>query len=195
MFKSTTGRRRRSLRLLSDLESGTSLKIYHSDYFSAALSQTHHNQTTVAIHTLGVAVTSLRIYYILRALGFELDKESLLKSSLCHDLGIIGRSEKFESNRECLKQHPVDSVIAAREIFPDLDERTEDAIRHHMWPCTLLPPHHREGFVVTVADKYCAAIEGVAGKFYCPGSRFLRAMRQDNIVSEPDSSPALRTAG
>lgn len=195
MFNTMTGRHRRNLRLLDDLESRTGRKIYCSDYFTTALSQTHHNQTTVAVHTLGVAVTSLRIYYILKALGFTLDKESLLKSSLCHDLGIVGRNEKFENNRECLKQHPVDSVIAAREIFPDLDERTEDAIRHHMWPCTLLPPHHREGFVVTVADKYCAAIEGVAGKFYCPGSRFLRATRQDNTVTEQDAGSVLKTAG
>ncbi len=195
MFKSMTGRQRRNLRLLDDLESRTGREIYKSDYFNVALSQTHHNQTTVAVHTLGVAATSLRIYYMLNALGFHLDKESLLKGSLCHDLGIVGRSEKFENNRECLKQHPVDSVIAAREIFPDLDERTEDTIRHHMWPCTLLPPHHREGFVVTVADKYCAAIEGVAGKFYCPGNRFLRAMRQDNTVSGHTDKTALKTAG
>lgn len=185
MFRKSEERHAKSHKLLEDLESESSREIYNSHFFHVALSQTHHNQTTVAVHTLGVAATSLRIYYILEALGLNLNKESLLKGSLCHDLGIVGRDEKFDNNRECLRKHPLDSVIAARDIFPDLDERTEDAIRHHMWPCTLLPPHHREGFIITVADKYCAVIEGVAGKFYCPGNRFLRALRRDEAVLEP----------
>jgi hypothetical protein len=195
MFRTSIKKRARDNRLLTDLESKTSREIYNSDYFNVALSQTHHNQTTVAVHTLGVAATSLRLYYILNALGCHLDKESLLKSSLCHDLGIVGRNKKFDNNRECLKKHPVDSVIAARDIFPNLDERTEDAIRHHMWPCTPLPPHHREGFIVTVADKYCAAIEGVAGRFYCPGNRVLKALRQDEAVLQPAvAGSGLKTA-
>lgn len=172
----------RTQRLLGDLESGTCQKIYDSRYFHTALNQTHHNQTTVAVHTLGVAVTSLRMYYFLNKLGISVDKEALLKGALCHDLGIVGRDEKFTNKHECMKRHPIDSVLAAREIFPDLDERTEDTICRHMWPCTPLPPHHKEGFIVTFADKYCAAIEGVSGKFYCPGTRFLLACQSRKSV-------------
>jgi len=161
-------------RVWSDLHSESGEKIFHSRYFEEARTQRHHKRTTVAAHTMGVAATSLKLYYLCRALHINVNKEDLIRASLCHDLGIVGRDRKFSDNIECCHQHPIDSVAAAKEIFPDLDERTEDAIRHHMWPCTLVPPHHIEGVIVTIADKYCAMAEGIAGNNHCPGHRFLQ---------------------
>lgn len=162
-----------SLYIMDDLTSATSRKIFGTTHFQKALSQKHHNFTTVALHTLGVTVTSLRLFYFLEMFGIELDKEALMKSALCHDLGIIGRDEKFSTNAECCRNHPIDSAEIARDIFPDLDEVTEDSIRTHMWPACANAPSHAEGIIINIADKYCAVIEGIAGKHYCPGMPFI----------------------
>ena len=44
------------------------------------------------------------------------------------------------------------------EIF-ELNEMEKDMILHHMWPVTIIPPKTKEGFLLTLIDKYCAMIE------------------------------------
>ena len=63
--------------------------------------------------------------------------------------------------------HPKVALDNARKIC-ELNKIEEDAIRKHMWPCTLVPPKYKESFVVTLADKTCAIFEafnGIIGKF------------------------------
>lgn len=156
-----------------DLHTDFCEKIYESTYFQKALGQQHHYTSTVARHTMAVTAVSLRLYYILQQHGIRLNKEVLTKAALCHDLGIVGRHEKFANNLVCCFQHPVDSVKAAREIFPELDARTADCIKHHMWPQGWLPPHHLEGFVLILADKYCATRDAINGRKYLGGVEFL----------------------
>ena len=56
--------------------------------------------------------------------------------------------------------------IAARNAKKDfnLTERELDAIRKHMWPLTILPPSHRESWVITMADKYVSSLEVLKGR-------------------------------
>ena len=134
-------------------------QVLRSKYFEAALSQKHHNFTTVGDHSLNVA------YYSLLLAG-ALDH-------LCHDLGIVGRSYKFRNNRQCCRQHPSDSGKVAKKILPDITEKEEDAIEHHMWPLNFHCPHCREGWIISVADKISAM-----GECFAPG-----AMRhRDDVI-------------
>ena len=43
-----------------------------------------------------------------------------------------------------------------------------DLIAHHMFPFVPAPPRHREGWVVTLADKYCTLREVFMRRPYAP---------------------------
>ena len=43
----------------------------------------------------------------------------------------------------------------ALKLF-NLNKKEQDIIIKHMWPVTLTPPKSREGFILTVVDKYDA---------------------------------------
>ena len=139
-------------------------QVLRSEEFGNAFKQTHHTCTTVADHSLGVAVVAIAISLFLLKLHIKVNLTVIVIASLCHDLGILGRYEKFRNNAECCKGHPIDSVQVYKSVVEDGDERTEDAIRHHMWPLTPIPPRYIEGFILTVADKISALMEvmGVA---------------------------------
>ena len=83
----------------------------------------------------------------------------MIRGALCHDLGILGRYDKFANNFVCCYRHPKDSVDAAKELLGGLTDIEKDVIAHHMWPVTPVPPHHREAYIVTLADKICAVRE------------------------------------
>ncbi len=135
--------------------------ILHSDPFHKGFRQTHHKITTVSDHTLNVTITALKMSYLYRFFKIRTDEKVIIRSALCHDLGIIGRDEKYKGNRECGQKHPVDSLALARKILSGLDEKTRDAIVHHMWPVSRKKPIFREGMIITLADKWCAAAEWV----------------------------------
>lgn len=148
-------------------------QVLRSKYFEAALSQKHHNFTTVGDHSLNVAYYSLLLAGALDHVGLHTSEEMLVRASLCHDLGIVGRSYKFRNNRQCCRQHPIDSGKVAKKILPDITEKEEDAIEHHMWPLNFHCPHCKEGWIISVADKISAM-----GECFAPG-----AMRhRDDVI-------------
>ena len=55
------------------------------------------------------------------------------------------------------KLQAYDSLIDEKE--QKLNEIEKDMILHHMWPVTIIPPKTKEGFLLTLIDKYCAMIE------------------------------------
>lgn len=57
--------------------------------------------------------------------------------------------------------HPKTALRNAERDF-DLSERECDIISKHMFPLTLVPPMHRESWIVSMADKYCALRETFA---------------------------------
>ncbi len=131
--------------------------VLDSDEMRAAFDQQHHKWSTVGEHTIRVALTSVLICYVLRKLHIKVSIPAVVIGSLCHDLGIIGRSEKYANNRECLIGHPKDSVEIARELVDELPEKTEAIIERHMWPIgPAKRPNSIEGAVVSVADKYAS---------------------------------------
>ena len=79
-------------------------------------------------------------------------------------MSILGRDEKYASDRECYRRHPSDSLEAARKLLDDLPEKTRDIIEHHMWPTAGSGrPVFLEGFIVSAADKIAAAEDFFAG--------------------------------
>ena len=136
--------------------------VVNSDIFRESYNQTHHKVSTVGDHSFYVACASLKICNVLGHIGIHTNKKDMINAALCHDLGILGRYEKFSNNRETLVGHPRDSVSIAEDLLGKNDNsRVNDIIAHHMWPVTLELPHCREAFIITVADKYCAVMERV----------------------------------
>ena len=135
-----------------------------SEEMKQAFEQTHHQWSTVGEHTFRVAFSSVMICYALRKLNIKVSIPAVVVGALCHDLGILGRSEKFSSAKECSREHPKESVEVAREIVSDMPEGTEDIIERHMWPAgESEAPNSIEGVVVSVADKYSAVKDIVKG--------------------------------
>lgn len=138
--------------------------ILHSDEMEQAYSQTHHTRSTVAEHSQRVAEKSLAICYALDRLHIRTDIPAVVTGSLCHDLGMLGRDEKYDSNRECYRRHPADSIEIARKLVKDMPEKTPDIIQHHMWPSPgSEAPHSLEGFIVSAADKAAAVEDFIRG--------------------------------
>ena len=132
-------------------------EILHSEEMQRAFTQTHHTLSTVGAHTMRVAMTSLAICYALKRLHIKTDIPSVVTGSLCHDLGILGRNEKFHSSGECSRQHPIDSVEIADKLTGGLSDKTADIIARHMWPVgKSKPPNSLEAAIVSTADKIAA---------------------------------------
>lgn len=124
-----------------------------SPLFQEAMEQTHHLRTTVGDHSINVAYYGLIICALLVHIGIRINERELVRASLCHDLGIVGRSHKFKNNRECCVRHPIDSLAIAEQMLPDLTDVERDSIRYHMFPLLCRNPHHAVGWVITIADK------------------------------------------
>lgn len=139
-------------------------EVLASEEMQKSYGQTHHRWSTVGEHTIRVAVTSVMICYALNKLNIKVNIPAVVVGSLCHDLGILGRSEKYSSARECSREHPKDSVAVARELVGELPDKAEDIIERHMWPIGQSEaPNSLEGVVVSVADKYSAVKDVIKG--------------------------------
>ena len=153
----------RKERIRNDLEVYGN-EVLKSEEMKQAFEQTHHQKSTVGEHTLRVAVSSVMICYALKKLNINVNIPAVVVGSLCHDLGILGRDEKYSSEKECSREHPKDSVAVAKELVDDLPEKTEEIIERHMWPMGKSKvPNSLEGAVVSVADKYNAVKDIVKG--------------------------------
>ena len=156
-------RKRQEERIRKDLEQYGNM-ILESDEMREAFRQTHHTRSTVGEHTRRVAEKSLAICYALDKLHIRTDIPAVVAGSLCHDLGILGRDEKYASDHECYRRHPADSIEVARKLMEDLPEKTEDIIEHHMWPTPRSKaPSTLEGVIVSAADKAAAVEDFILG--------------------------------
>lgn len=131
-------------------------RILESDLFIEARRQKHHLRTDVASHSINTALFCIAFYKILDFFHIKLNITLLVVAALAHDLGILGRSQKFSSNYECLKGHPKDSVATIQKLIPDIDTKVCDAIASHMFPLCPVIPNSKEAWLLSIADK-CAA--------------------------------------
>lgn len=135
-------------------------KIVNTDIFRRAMYQTHHRKTTVGDHSASVAEMSLRISRRMPIIGA--DERTLVLAALTHDLGIVGRYEKYPNELVTYFRHPGDSAKIAMELLPDMNKKFYRTISRHMFPLTILPPTSREGIIISLADKFVAIKERFA---------------------------------
>ena len=153
----------RKERIKSDIELYGE-EVLESEEMKQAFEQTHHQWSTVGEHTLRVASTSVMICYALKKFKIKVNVPAVVVAALCHDLGMLGRKEKYSSMKESNREHPKESVEVAKELVEDLPENTEDIIERHMWPLgDSKAPNSIEGAVVSVADKYNAVKDVIKG--------------------------------
>lgn len=156
-------RERQKEKIQKDLEQYGN-EILNSEEMRQAFQQRHHTRSTVGEHSQRVAKKSLDICYALDKLHIRTDIPAVVAGSLCHDLGILGRDEKYESDRECYRQHAADSIEVARKLVNDLPEKTPGIIERHMWPTAgSKVPNSLEGAIVSAADKIAAVEDFIRG--------------------------------
>ena len=113
-----------------------------------------HCHTSRLQHSINVAYYS---FLICKFFGW--DYRSAARAGLLHDLFLYDwRQATLPKRENHATWHPKVALDNARKIC-ELNKIEEDAIRKHMWPCTLMPPKYKESFVVTLADKTCAIFE------------------------------------
>lgn len=130
--------------------------ILDSDEFKRAYEQVHHHKTSVGAHSVLTAEMGLKITDALKKRGIEVDERKVVRTALLHDIGMLGRKERYKNNFECGYMHPKNSADAAQKIWKDIDQECVKAIRSHMWPLSLNVPTTREAFVLCLADKMAA---------------------------------------
>lgn len=133
--------------------------ILESEYFVEAEHQVHHLHSTVASHSINTALVCIVIYCILKRFQIKLNLSVLISAALAHDLGMIGRDQKYSSNAESYHEHPAESVAVLKMIRPKAGRGVCEAIATHMYPVNAKKPVSKEGWVLCIADKLAACTD------------------------------------
>jgi len=128
-------------------------EVVNTDIFREAMMQTHHNKTTVGEHSANVAVTALLLCRRFNRV-IHPDERRLVLAAFSHDLGIVGRHEKYAGNLETYFRHPKDSARIAMDLLPGMNMKFYRSISRHMFPLTPVPPTSWEGIIISAADKW-----------------------------------------
>lgn len=113
----------------------------------------HHIGTTRFQHSLNVSY-----YNFLLCRKLRLDARSAARAGLLHDLFFYDRKSHENVLRSHAEEHASIALYNATLAFP-VSELEGDMIINHMWPMTPHLPRHRETFVITLVDKFCACAE------------------------------------
>ena len=114
-----------------------------------------HGNTTTYDHVILVADKSLRIA---KRWPFKVNEESLVRSALLHDYYLYDWHHPGKGNHFHPFRHGGRAKANAIKDF-NVSKREQNAIKHHMFPLTLVPPIHSEGWIITIADKTSAMKE------------------------------------
>ncbi len=112
----------------------------------------HSKHSNCLDHSIYVAYMS---FLVCRKLG--LDYVAATRAALLHDFYLCKWEETDHGFRRFWR-HPKLALANADERY-DLSGKEKDIIVKHMWPLTPKPPRYLESFVVSFADKVCAALE------------------------------------
>ncbi|MCR5703125.1 MAG: HD domain-containing protein [Eubacterium sp.] len=115
-----------------------------------------HGSISTYEHCLKVTEVS---FLMNRRLHLKSDEEKLVSAAMLHDFYLYDWHEPSEEHRLHGFFHPHKAAVNAKKYF-DLGEKECQAIESHMWPLTLSKiPTSREGWILCLADKYCAFME------------------------------------
>ncbi|WP_408069782.1 HD domain-containing protein [Butyrivibrio sp. JL13D10] len=139
---------------------GQEILLSHS--FIKSHSFIQHGDMSVYEHSINVAERAIRINRFLHAKCVERDlvRGALLHDYFLYDWHIDGKEKGNIHPKLHGFYHPGTALKNACRDFV-LTEREKDIIKKHMWPLTIIPPLCREAWVVTLADKYCSAMETI----------------------------------
>lgn len=115
-----------------------------------------HGNVSVFDHSIYVAETSLKIS---KMLHIKVDKEVMIKTALLHDYFLYDWHDKNHPKMHGFRHATIAAENAKRDF--GLTDKEYKAIRSHMFPLNLRIPTSREAFILTLADKYCAARESL----------------------------------
>lgn len=115
-----------------------------------------HGTTDCFTHSICVAYMALKIVKILHIRN--IDKKSLVRGCLLHDFFLYDWHDKNAACKFHTLMHPIVALHNAERIF-DLNLIERDIIRKHMFPLCFPFPKYKESYVITLADKCCAASE------------------------------------
>ncbi len=112
----------------------------------------HHHSTRYA-HCEAVA-----FYTYILCKKYNLDYISAARGAMLHDFYFYNwRNKHVDGQKKFhLFRHPYIALKNAEDIF-ELNDMEKNIIKRHMWPITVIPPKFKEGYIVTLVDKYCAA--------------------------------------
>lgn len=111
-----------------------------------------HLRTTRLIHSLNVSYLSWKI-----AKKLGCDERAAARAGLLHDFFLYKFSDPKPVKELQAFYHPKVSAKNSTERF-DISEKERLAILSHMFPLGPLPTS-REAWIITCADKLCAAME------------------------------------
>ena len=112
-----------------------------------------HHATSRYQHCLNVAWYS---YLMARKAG--LDYRSCARGAMLHDFYLYDWHKGTPLPGRHCAVHPRIALMNAEKYFK-LNDIEKDCIVHHMWPNGTAWPKTKEGMIITIADKYCAALE------------------------------------
>jgi uncharacterized membrane protein len=126
--------------------------IFKNEQFQYLEKYLHHT-SSIMEHVKIVSFLSYKICKFLK-----LDYVSAARGALLHDFFLYD----WRTNRERWHgfKHPRIALNNSLKEFK-INNIEKDIILKHMWPLTIMPPVHRESFIVSFVDKYVASMEFV----------------------------------
>lgn len=113
----------------------------------------HHGKVTVYDHSLAVSKLSYSL-----AKKLKLDYKSAAIGGLLHDFYYKPWQNKTEKTKFFQQHgfvHASQALKNSKKIFPNMmNKKIENIIERHMFPLNIKPPVSKEGWIVTLVDKY-----------------------------------------
>lgn len=128
--------------------------VFNTDEVQSLKAFEQHLDINRLQHIVSVAYLSFLICKRL-----NLDYKTAARGGILHDLFYYDWRESDWSHRFHGYRHPGFALKNAKVLCGNLDKKTENIIKRHMWPLTPVPPRYAEAFIVSMADKYCAMQE------------------------------------
>ena len=88
-----------------------------------------------------------------------LDVRATVRGAILHDLFYYDWHDKAMWHRPHGYKHPRFAMENAKVLNKEITPKEENIILRHMFPLTVIPPKSKEGWVVSLCDKYCATRE------------------------------------
>lgn len=131
--------------------------ILRSRNFRSTREYLQHGNVTVSRHSINVAKYSLALS---QRLHIPCNQRELIRGALLHDYFLYDwhSPDYIKPHKLHGFYHPGRALSNASKEY-ELTDREKDIIRKHMWPLTVVPPVYREGWIVTMADKWCSLME------------------------------------